>query len=249
MDRPWKAANLFEFGAGWDLPIQLLFFAKGATHQVIVDQAKLIRKELVNDSIKRIRNLEIDSLERLPERMIETNIEAELRRNYGIDYKAPCDVRNADLPQDSVDMVTSTETLQHIPCADLFQILCECFRILRPGGLISSTITYDDHYSFSDNRISPYNFLQFSDRQWKFYNPPNHYQSRLRHVDYIALFQRAGFQLIEETPRHASEAELELLTKLRIDPRFRRYAPRELAIHDSHMVFVKTKSRKSFFAT
>ncbi len=239
LDRPLDEAVLFEFGAGWDLPIQLLFFARGASRQVIVDQNRLIRKELVNDSIKRIREMGLDSLERLPDRTIEVNLEKELRESYGIDYRAPCDARNTGCAHESVDLVTSTETLQHIPVPDLFQILSECHRILKPGGLITASITYDDHYSFSDKQISAYNFLRYSDDAWQLYNPPNHYQNRLRHVETHRSFPASRFSTVRRKPEARLGCRLELLARMSIDSRFRRCSLEELAVHESHLVFVK----------
>jgi predicted SAM-dependent methyltransferase len=238
-DCPLEKAVLFEFGAGWDLPIEFLFFAGGVNRQVIVDLNRLVKKELLNDSIKRIGEMGLKTLDRFPERLIEGDVEQELRENYGIDYRAPWDARNTGLAASSIDMVTSTETLQHIPVPDLSQILAECHRILKPGGLISAAITYDDHYSFSDRHISAYNFLQYSEDAWQLYNPPNHYQNRLRHVEYIRLFKQAGFSLLEEEPRYGSDEELEILGHLRIDTRFRSLSLDELAIHESHLAFKK----------
>ncbi len=239
LGRSLNGALLFEFGAGWDLPVQLIFFAKGASRQVIVDRTRLIKKELVNDSIRRIREMGLGSPDRLPARMIEGNLEEELKEHYGIDYRAPCDARTSGLASNSVDLVTSTETLQHIPVADLFQILTECHRIVKPGGLITAAINYDDHYAFFDRHISVYNFLQYSDNAWRRYNPPTHYQNRLRHVEYIGLFRHAGFRLLYENPSYGSDADLGQLAHMPIDARFQRHSLEDLAVHGSYVVFMK----------
>ena len=237
--RRLEDAALFEFGAGWDLPIQLLFYASGANHQVIVDLNRLIKKDLVNDAIERIHNAGLDFLTRLPARPIMDDVESELKQQYGIDYRAPCDAKNTGLSSNSIDLVTSTETLQLIPVADLDQILRECHRILNVGGVMSITIDYDDHYAFFDKRISVYNFLQYSDRTWRRYNPSAHYQNRLRHADYVSLFLRAGFEVLEENRKDGTDADLEILAQLPMDSGFRRHSLDELAVHQSHFVLLK----------
>ena len=73
-----------------------------------------------------------------------------------------------------MDCITSTYTLEHIPADDIRRILVECNRILKPGGLILSLIDYQDHYSWLDLRISRYNFLRYSERQWRWFNSSLH---------------------------------------------------------------------------
>src|SRR5262249_3632127 len=119
-----------------------------------------------------------------------------LKEHYGIDYWAPCDARRTQLEAGSIDWITSTNTLEHIPLQDIHAILQECRRLLRDDGLMSCLIDYEDHYSYFDHSISGYNFLQYSDEAWAFFNPALYYQNRLRHRDYLDLFQSAGFEVV-----------------------------------------------------
>jgi hypothetical protein len=49
---------------------------------------------------------------------------------------APCDAAHRP-PAESIEFVSSTDTCEHIPGADLAEIFRECFRLLRPGGAFS----------------------------------------------------------------------------------------------------------------
>src|SRR5207253_9552486 len=60
-----------------------------------------------------------------------------LQECFGIEYRAPCDARRTALGDGSVDYITSTNTLEHIPADDLPAILRECHRLLTPGGFLS----------------------------------------------------------------------------------------------------------------
>src|SRR5205823_13839725 len=91
----------------------------------------------------------------------------ELEEIYGIDYRAPCDAKKTGLPSLSVDYITSTSTLEHIPPEAIRLILRECYRVLRDRGVISLLIDYNDHYTYSDHKISVYNFLRYSDWVWR----------------------------------------------------------------------------------
>jgi 2-polyprenyl-3-methyl-5-hydroxy-6-metoxy-1,4-benzoquinol methylase len=158
---------------------------------------------------------------------------AQLLDWFGIDYRAPVDARDTGLPAGSFDLITSTFTLEHIPAPDIAEILRESARLLAPGGVLSSSVDLQDHYSFADPRISVYNFLRFSERSWRLINSPLHYQNRLRAKDQIALHEQAGLRLVDIVPREPDETLLRLLEATPIAAHFReRYTQQELAPTD-----------------
>jgi SAM-dependent methyltransferase len=165
----------------------------------------------------------------------------ELRRLHGITYRAPCDARSTTLRTGSIDVITSTNTLEHIPPGDIRGILAECHRILADDGLLSFQIDYEDHYSFFDRRISGYNFLRYSDAAWRVWNPDLHYQNRLRHRDYREMIEAAGFEILDEHRRDGDAVERAALRALRLAPRFHGYREDELAVLNSSMVLRKRR--------
>src|SRR5262249_18170743 len=132
----------------------------------------------------------------------------------------------------SVDYITSTNTLEHIPPNEIAAILRECHRLLPPEGLMSFRVDYQDHYSYFDRGISAYNFLQYSEHTWKWCSPSLHYQNRLRHCDYLRLYEEAGFEVVEERCNRGSDADLDTIRALRLDARFRDYDVTELAFRN-----------------
>ncbi len=235
-ETPLQEAKFYEFGAGWDLVTQLTFFALGANHQIIVDLKPLLRAELANDSAMRIRDLEGHSFRRIPEKRIGKDLVHDLRTYYGIDYLAPYDARRTQLPNGSVDCVTSTETIAHIPEQDLKSILAECSRILKPGGVMSMTTNYDDLYSYFDQNICRYNFLKYSDESWSVFNPAGHFQNRLRHSDYVRLFASLGLEVMVEDKEYATPQDFKRLSNLRLAEKFRSYSLEDLSMHGAHFV-------------
>src|SRR5690606_7554709 len=133
-----------------------------------------------------------------------------------VEYRAPCDARATGLPAGSFDLVTSTSVLEHIPPADLPAVLAECRRLLRRDGVCSFQVDYKDHWCYFDRSISHHNFMRYTEREWRRYNPPLHYQNRLRHSDYVRLFEEAGFT-VEADP------QVEDLPDFPLAPEFRRY--------------------------
>jgi len=232
-------AVFFEFGAGWDLLHQLVFYAFGIEHQIVIDIHKLIRRELINDTIMKFHKVEQNHLMRMPEKLIRSEMAKDLKIHYGIEYRAPCDVRKTGLSDSVIDCITSTSTIEHIPYDDIKAILFECRRILKSCGLLSIVIDYQDHYSEVDKKISVYNFLQYSGRIWAIFNPISHYQNRLRHRDYITLFKKTGFDVLEENIIEGTPDDLEILSQLSLDKRFKNYYLSELAVRSAHIILRK----------
>jgi SAM-dependent methyltransferase len=225
-------ACFYEFGAGWDLAVPLAYAMLGVGRQVLVDIRPSARLELVNDSIASFERLraELEAEAGRELRPLGGPVLAlkELEPRFGIRYLAPCDARDTGLPAGSIELVTSTDTCEHIPEADLAAIFRECRRLLRPGGVFSCRIDLQDHYAYFDPGLSRYNFLRFSDRAWRLVNSPLHYQNRLRSPDYMRLVREAGFEILVERPSGPSEDGLAELEALPLAPRFRGYGPDEL---------------------
>ena len=231
---PAADATFYEFGAGWDLAIPVAYALLGVGRQVLVDIRPSARVELVNDSLASYERLrgELEGVAGRELRPLGGAISQleELEHRFGIRYLAPCDARGTGLPAESIEFVSSTDTCEHIPGADLAEIFRECFRLLRPGGAFSCRIDLQDHYAYFDRSLSKYNFLRYSDRAWSLVNSPLHYQNRLRSPEYLQLVRDAGFELLVEKPSGPGEAGLKELGSLPLATRFRKYPPEDLGV-------------------
>jgi SAM-dependent methyltransferase len=232
--RPIGSATFYEFGSGWDMIIPLAFYAYGVQCQILVDIRNLVRRELVNNTVEKYQRISLNSvLQRKPARFIDgkrRDLIPLLKKYYGIDHRAPCDARYTEIESCSIDCITSTSTLEHIPIQDIQKILEECHRILRDDGIMSFQIDYQDHYSYFDRNLSVYNFLQYSDKAWKWFSPSLSYQNRLRHRDYIDLFQKSGFEVVAESRRDGTETDLKTISRLSLDGKYSAYSLPELAV-------------------
>lgn len=239
------ASRLYEFGAGWDLAMPLLFHGLGVEHQVLVDIRPLARPELVFDLARRL-DPEVFGLQRaLP--APAGSLSGYLER-LGIDYRAPADARATGLPDGSFDCITSSNTLEHIPARDLLPILTECRRLLAPGGVCSFHVDYTDHYSHFDDSISPFNFLQFDDAAWRRFNPDLHHQNRLRHPDYLSLYEEASFVRVQEE-RIETTSDRTVVEALPLARAFRSVPVADLAVRGAHVVLTRGKPSGSRLAS
>jgi SAM-dependent methyltransferase len=238
--KPVNQATFLEFGAGWDLISPLAFYAFGVQKQILLDVRKLLRPLLVNESIGQFQRIgTVGGFVRQPAKYLNGSEGAsavQLKEFYGIDYRAPCDLKQTDLEFGTIDCITSTSTLEHIPLPDLRRILEECHRVLRPGGIMSSIIDYGDHYSYFDFGISAYNYLKYSDTAWAFFNPSLHYQNRLRHPDYLNLLKDVGCEIVEEQRYGDSPGNRKIVEGLAVPKRFGRYSLDDLVVGSALIV-------------
>jgi len=209
----------FEFGAGYDLAIPLLYNSLGIKKQIVVDIRENYDIKLINDSVRKINdnidvlnsNYKIDFKK---SKIQNINNLIELKKYFGIDFKAPYDARNTQLENKSIDFCSNTATLEHIPEKDIEKIFIELYRIMKPEGIISCMVDMKDHYSYFDKNISIYNYLKFSDKTWKLVNPDIMYQNRMRYPNYIKIFEKTGFEILEVKKDYPTDDELSILNNL-----------------------------------
>jgi hypothetical protein len=201
--------TLLEIGAGWDLYSNLIYYCMGLNNQIAIDIRRWARAETINAVINHLQSDPPPNFVRTPTKLVKQNtLEQDLLSYYGIRYLAPFDARHTGLPDASIDVITTTSVFEHVPAEACTAIFSEFRRIIRSGGLMSHGIDYSDHYSHADPNIGPFNYLKFSEKQWKILNPGIHFQNRLRTADFLKKFQDANFQIIELEEWSGTEEEL-----------------------------------------
>jgi SAM-dependent methyltransferase len=201
--------TFFEVGTGHCPIVPIGFFLCGAEKIVTVDLHRrldlgILKKSLVwmaenrdelfgymNEVAERAvfdKRIDlIDSLKGMPEKFLsEANIQ----------YLAPADAANTDLPDKSVDYHISTTVFEHIPRENIKRILKEAKRILKKDGVAIHFIDLSDHFQHQDKSITGINFLRYSEKEWdKIAGNEFAYCNRLRASDYLGLFEELGFDV------------------------------------------------------
>ncbi|MBL9213334.1 MAG: class I SAM-dependent methyltransferase [Opitutaceae bacterium] len=131
------------------------------------------------------------------------------------------DARHTDLPAGAVPLVFSTVVFEHIPRTVLAGLLTEFRRVLTPDGVMSHQIGLADQFASFDRSITPYNFLRYTERQWRWLNSPMIPQTRLRLADHRALYRENGFDVVHEENVTGSAADLRSVP---LAPQFRTHA-------------------------
>ena len=233
-----NATVVMEVGTGWIPTIPHIMHAYGAERLVLTDVERLSdpqsfdhAKKLVEGAIGRIG----DACTGDPD-----TLRANLRRPLNYDYRCP--PRLEELENGSVDLVYSRTVLEHIPEKLLRELLLTWKNLLRPGGYAVHFIDNSDHFEHRDKTLSRLNFLTLPDWLWRIasFNTQN-YQNRLRHSQYIELFENAGYEIVsvEGKPDSRTLVELENLT---LQKQFTRFDKAELAILTTVIVCRKPDS-------
>jgi hypothetical protein len=134
------------------------------------------------------------------------------------------DARESGLPDGSVDLFISNNTLEHIPPETLREIVVEFRRLAAPGAVMDHFIDMSDHYAHFDRSITEFNYLRYSDLRWRLFNNRLQYQSRLRLPDYRRILEDGGFKVVGEEHERGS------LEGIRLAGRFRHYQADELSV-------------------
>ena len=224
--RDLNEASYFEFGAGWDLFFPIGMAAAGMRDQSLFDLTPLAKTRWINHVIEVFRTHTSRYFVRELPRLQSLQ---DLKR-IGISYTAPADARKTGLTDDSIDLISTTSVLEHVPRSAIESILIEIKRIARPGAILSMIIDYEDHYGQRTPHIDIYNFLQFSAFDWVSFNPDIHYQNRLRHRDYLEMFEKAGFESIYVSATRPDDWE-QRLQRIAVHREFSAiYTPEDLSI-------------------
>ena len=237
--------SYYEFGSGYDLVIPIGIRLLGFDKLTCIDIRELVFPDLINNTLKRLKNSlgRFDDKNNFPDDVppvTDSNFREVLKEYFNINYIAPLDARKTGIESNSIDFILSNATMEHIPQIHLPDIMKECFRILKPGGIMSNAIDYRDHWSFFDSSISVYNYLQYNDKEWDKLNPSIMYQNRMRHKDHMKIINEAGFEVLEELPDHPDQAEMKQLKELKLNDHFNNnYTAEELSIKSSMLVLRK----------
>ena len=243
--------TFFEIGTGRDALVPLAYWLMGAKKIITIDKNPYIKSQLIKEHLEYIscNKDEINNLfgPLLYKNRLEAIVSFYKKENFSIDayfkfcnikYIAPGDAANSGLENNSIDFHSSYVVFEHIPRNILKKILKEGNRIINNNGVFIHKIDYSDHFSYSDKSISAINFLQYSDSEWSKYAGNRYmYMNRMRHDDFLELFEECGHELLLNNP-YTNEVCLEQLSNnnLKPDTRFTSKSAEILSITSSWII-------------
>jgi len=234
---PIAGAEMLEVGTGWFPVFPLCFALAGSRLCHTFDLHRHLNPRLTLRAIARLAEHVPRIADATGSRIHDVMSRYEqLRRadtpeaalsSVGIRYCAPADASRTQLPAQSIDVLFSNSVLEHVPPDAIAQMFVEARRVLKNTGVSIHSVNCGDHYAYFDRSITFINYLQYSERQWRFWNNDMLYQNRLRPSDFLELARAAEFDIVlsRSTPK---EKLLAALPSMRIAADFKSYAPEQL---------------------
>lgn len=238
-----------EIGTGWYPIVPISFFLAGVNKVYSVDISFLTSKQRIKITLEKfiesyklgflpeyinIQSERFSSIQNILENIKKLSLN-EILTKLHITYLIE-DAGNLSLADNSIDLINSNNTFEHIYPDKLIPILKEFKRVLnKESGVMSHFIDLSDHFAHFDKSINIYNFLKFSDTQWKWIDNSIQPQNRLRIYDYKKIYADLNIPIDEESFR---KGDLKELNKINLDKKYLNHPISDLAITHCHFVSI-----------
>lgn len=240
-------SNSLELGSGWYPIVPISFFLVGVPQIYSVDISFLTSKKRIQTTLQRFAECHDSGklrgfIEFLPQNYA---VITELLSNYdqysleqvltklNITYLIE-DARNLSLADNSIDLVNSNNTFEHIYPEILIPILKDFKRVVKKdGGVMSHFIDMSDHFAHFDKSINIYNFLQFTDAEWSRIDNSIQPQSRLRLHEYKKIYTDLQIPITYETHRAGN---VEQLKTIKLSAQYTANSLSENAVSHCHFI-------------
>lgn len=235
-------ARMVEIGTGWYPTFPLACYLAGAARVTTFDLTRHLQPPLLHRCVAELEGFleaiaAASGTDVAAVRDRHARLRASLAAGADLDeatagvvrYRAPADATCSGLDEGEVDVVFSNSVLEHVPAEVIAAMYRESRRILAPAGLMFHSVNCGDHYAYVDRNVSQLNYLQYSDRAWRFWNNAFLYQNRMRAHEFVDLAVDAGFDIALDTST-ARPQRLQELATLRVHPRFAHLPAEQLCI-------------------
>ncbi len=223
----FKEKKIVEIGSGWlpVLPYDLLFLY-GAKEVLTFD----INEHYQSKNIKKFNKFYVGHY---PD---ATALSQTLPDN--VQYFPNKNILDTQIESGSIDVMTTRNVLEHISPGDQELIHKQAFQYLKRDGFIIHQISPSDHRAYTDESLSLWDFLKYSQQEWDHIQTRFDYHNRLRLPDYLNLFTRCGYKIAFLSFKSARKGQ-QLPDTIRAD--FSNFSPEELTAGSIIVILVPDK--------
>jgi len=202
--------RIIELGTGWlhweALTAKLFFDIQGVLFDVWDNRQLTALKNYVAqltpillEGKLGISNDELERAQSLLQAIAKIDSFEDLYRLLDFEYVIESSGSLKQFPDNSLQLVVSGGVLEHVKREAVPLLLKETLRVLKPGGWALHSIDIEDHLAHYDRKVSKKMYLAFSERTWThLFENKVQYINRLQRGEWLALFNAAGFTLVEE---------------------------------------------------
>lgn len=234
----------FELGTGWYPVVPVAFFLCGSSEIVTTDITPLTDAGKLKTTLRKFIEAEksgkLNDLPLLPERMLrlkslaetnESNLETLLKQLHIVYLNA--DARKLNYPDKYFDLIHSNNVYEHIYPEILKDIIREFKRLIKEHGTQCHFIDMSDHFAHADSSITIYNYLQFTEKQWRRIDNSVQPQNRLRMPQYREMYAELGIPIRKTEFRPGNFEDVRCL---KLAKPFSEMDPVQVAISHAYLV-------------
>jgi hypothetical protein len=198
--------RVFELGTGWVHWEALMVRSRVPSASTVYDVWDNRSFELFRNHVRQLLDpatrtrLGLDATagtETLREVLAAPSLE-EAYRVLGFSYVVDGTGRLAGIPDESFDLVISSDVGEHLRRADAGEIVRRTFEVLRPGGWAYHQIVLADHLRIYARSAHPKQYLRHGRETFlTWVNNRVQYVNLLQIPEWLALFAAAGFEVVE----------------------------------------------------
>lgn len=235
-----------ELGTGWYPVIPIIFYLNNVSHVFTIDIAALVNIANIKATIQyfesyykqgklaaNLPQFNADKMEQLLQ-LANTNFDSkDFEQLTNITFWIG-DINNFKYTT-KAQIIHSNNTLEHIYPLDIIKTFNSLKQWQTDETIHSHQIDLTDHFAHLDKSISHFNFLKFSDKQWKWIDNSIQPQNRLRIYEYRALFEQLGYKILNEVD---DSGDINALSKMKLAKRYKPHPISDLAITHSFITMV-----------
>ncbi len=232
----------FELGTGWYPIVPVMLFIQGADKVFTWDVQSLLQADYLQATIGKFLTYHNQGRLQIPDNRLkilhdcyqeidQANIEHVLSEMEIVPMIG--DARETGIQDNTIDLIFSNNTFEHIEADVLRSILSEMKRVAKPGAVMSHFIDLTDHFSHLDKKISSLHFLKFSPTQWRLIDNAIQPQNRLRITDYRQLYKETGIQIKEEQNFYVSDEDFNMVN---LHKQFKKIPLEDVKVSHSYIV-------------
>lgn len=178
---------------------------------------------------------QIDRAELILDQLINLNSFDEVYDLLGFKYVINDKGSLSAIDSGLIDLVISSDVLEHVHVNSIDTLMQDMFRILRSGGASSHQIVPYDHLAIYDRAVNGKNYIKYSDWAWKtFFENEVQYFNRVQQSEWIEKFSEHGFKILYEQITGRDD-----VSKIKISDRFSSYSNDDLESTVTHIIAVK----------
>ncbi|MBO8217667.1 methyltransferase domain-containing protein [Prochlorococcus marinus] len=180
--------KILELGPGDSIASAIIGFCHGASCIYLVDVDNYVTKDL-NFYKRLISTLKSKGLK--TPNISEANSIEDILTTCNCIYLTNGLASLKTLRKNSIDYVWSHSVLEHIRKYQFFEVQKELKRLLKPSGLASHSIDFQDHLDYGLNN------LRFSEEIWEssFFANAGFYTNRIPALKMHSIFEKIGFKI------------------------------------------------------